>query len=145
VPEIVATRDLPVAPERAWAALTDWAGQRTWMPATRVRAVQGAGDRVGDRIVARTALGPVGVDDPMQITLWRPPERCHVRHLGRIVRGTGAFEVLATDGGCRVTWAEFLVAPGGAAGAAALAALARVGRAFLLLALRRLSARLAAA
>ncbi len=29
----------------------------------------------------------------MDITLWEPPHRCHVLHTGRLVRGTGAFEV----------------------------------------------------
>jgi hypothetical protein len=29
----------------------------------------------------------------MQIVEWRPPRRCVVRHLGRIVQGEGVFEV----------------------------------------------------
>jgi hypothetical protein len=144
VPEVVASRAVAAAPERVWAALTDWPAQGRWIPATRVAVEVGRGDRVGDRVVARTGVGRVGFDDPMEITGWQPPRSCRVRHLGRVVRGTGAFEVLPRPGGCTVVWAEFLVAPGGWFGAAALLALAPAGRWVVRLALRRVAGRLPA-
>jgi hypothetical protein len=35
----------------------------------------------------------------MVITQWSPPDRCEVTHQGKIVRGSGTFEVLTRNGG----------------------------------------------
>lgn len=112
-------------PERVFAALTDWSRQADWMPGTRVRAVKGRGDAVGDEIVARTSVVAgrlnAGFDDPMRITAWEPPERCEVVHLGRVVRGAGAFVVEpAAEGGSRYTWIEWVDPPLGLLGQAGL-------------------------
>jgi hypothetical protein len=58
----------------------------------------------------------VGFVDPMEITLWEPPHRCHVLHTGRVVRGTGAFEVEARGAGSRFVWREDLELPLGLLG-----------------------------
>ncbi|MEU6643725.1 SRPBCC family protein [Saccharomonospora sp. NPDC046836] len=76
-----------------WLALTDWQRQREWMLRTDVRVVSGNGRSVGSRLEAFTGVGAVGVTDTMEITSWEPPIRCTVRHLGSVVRGTGAFHV----------------------------------------------------
>ena len=44
---------------------------------------------------AGTGIGPLAVVDTMEITGWDPPHGAYVRHLGRLVRGTAAFEVRA--------------------------------------------------
>jgi hypothetical protein len=53
----------------------------------------------------------------MEITLWQPPRACHVKHLGRVVRGTGAFEVEPRgDRRSRFHWSEDLELPWGVLG-----------------------------
>jgi uncharacterized protein YndB with AHSA1/START domain len=106
--------DAPV--ERTWAAVTDWDRQSEWMLATRVRGTVNDGRGVGGRIRATTGVGPVGIVDSMEITRWEPPHGAYVRHLGRIVRGTAAFEVRERPGGSTFVWTEDLDLPFGALG-----------------------------
>ena len=110
--------DVPVrAPASAvWDAVTDWPAQGEWMPATRVRAVDGDGRCVGGRIEAFTGLGRLGFLDTMVVTEWLPPTWCAVDHTGRVIRGTGAFRVTPTPDGATFTWSEELELPGGALG-----------------------------
>jgi hypothetical protein len=56
------------------------------------------------------------VVDTMRITGWDPPHGAYVRHLGRIVRGTAAFEVKGRPGGSTFVWSEQLDLPLGAVG-----------------------------
>lgn len=66
---------------------------------------------------AFSGIGRVGFLDPMEITLWQPPRACHVLHTGRVVRGTGAFEVEPRgDNRSRFHWREDLDLPLGAPG-----------------------------
>jgi hypothetical protein len=53
----------------------------------------------------------------MTIRVWEPPVRCVVRHTGRFVRGSGAFEITDLgDGRSRFTWSEWLDLPLGLPG-----------------------------
>src|SRR5215212_1512197 len=106
--------DAPV--ERTWAAATDWDRQGEWMLGTRVRGTAQDGRGVGGGIRAVTGFGPVGVVDTMEITGWSPPHAAYVRHTGRVVRGTGAFEVRERAGGSTFIWSERLDLPLGALG-----------------------------
>jgi hypothetical protein len=101
--------------EVAWGALTDWQGQSGWMVLTAVTAEPG-GHRVGERLDAFTRIGGVGFHDPMEVTRWDPPHRVEVAHLGRVVRGTGIFEVRPAPGGAWLVWAEDLDLPLGRPG-----------------------------
>ena len=114
---LVLTVDVAAPVEQTWAGAVDWAGQGEWMLGTRVRPTRADGQGVGGGIEAFTGVGPLGFLDRMEITLWEPPRRCHVRHLGRVVRGTGAFEVepLAQDRS-RFVWREDLELPLGVLG-----------------------------
>ncbi len=118
--ELRVSVDVQASPEAVFAGLTDWARQGEWMPGTTVKATKGDGSAVGDEIVARTALpgplGRLGFDDPMRITGWERPKRCEVLHLGRVVRGTGVFEVAPLPSGARYTWIEWVDAPFGKVG-----------------------------
>ena len=72
---------------------------------------------MGGRIEAYTGRRPFGFLDTMEITLWQPPRACHVVHTGRVVRGTGAFEVEPRgDGRSRFLWREDLDLPLGLLG-----------------------------
>ena len=104
-------------PDALWAAVTDWERQSEWMLGTRVRVVGGPAEGVGARLEAFTGVGRAGFLDPMVVTEWDPPRRATVLHTGRVVRGTGAFEVLALPGGrSRFVWSEDLELPLGLVG-----------------------------
>lgn len=110
---------VPVAAPAAatWAGAVDWDRQGTWMLGTRVRGTAQGGTGVGGGIEAFTGVGRLGFLDRMEITLWEPPRRCHVRHVGRLVRGTGAFEVQERGPGTSTfVWREDLELPLGALG-----------------------------
>ena len=49
---ITASVDVAVSADRAWAAITDWVGQGSWMPLTTVEVESGDG-ALGTRLLAR--------------------------------------------------------------------------------------------
>jgi carbon monoxide dehydrogenase subunit G len=93
--------------EQVWALVTDWSRQHEWIWATRVRGGQG----LGATVVGWTGVGPVGFTDTMIISEWEPPRRCVVRHTGRVVRGSGIFEVIPDGTECDFRWTEDLELP----------------------------------
>ncbi|MFL6162489.1 MAG: SRPBCC family protein [Jatrophihabitantaceae bacterium] len=99
--------------ERVWALITDWPAHGRWIPLTTVTIDRDspvpAG--LGTRFTGRTALGPVGFDDPMTVTEWRPPAggdagRCRVVKRGRWLAGWAEIEVRPAPGGSRLSWLE---------------------------------------
>jgi len=109
--------DAPVA--QTWAGATDWANQGAWMLGTTVRPTRQGGQGVGGAIEAFTGFGKIGFLDTMEITVWEPPHRCHVRHTGRLVRGTGDFDVEPRGAGrSTFVWREDLELPLGVLGRA---------------------------
>lgn len=111
--ELVLTQDVDAPAEQVWEVLTDWAVHDRWMLLTRAE-----GDRAeGGEIRAFTGLGRIGFLDTMTITVWEPPRRAVVRHTGKVVRGSGAFEVEDLGGGrSRVVWSEWVLLPLGVIG-----------------------------
>ena len=111
--ELTVSVEVDAPPEEVFAYAVDWERQREWVAFTTVTGTHGA----GGRLVARTAIGPFGFDDPMSIETWDPPRRCVVRHHGRVVRGSAAFEVEPLGAGrSRFVWTEWLVPPFGLVG-----------------------------
>ncbi|HEY3895595.1 MAG TPA: SRPBCC family protein [Pseudonocardiaceae bacterium] len=110
--------DVDAPPETVFAAAMDWERQGEWMLGTTVRIRQGDGRSVGSELEALTGVAGIGITDSMQITVWDAPSRCEVRHLGKVVRGTGIFAV-APRGRDAATfaWTEELELPLGALGA----------------------------
>ncbi len=117
----VASTDVRAPAGEVWALMTDWPAHGRWVPLTTVRVLTPLAGGVGARFVGHSSLAVVGLDrlgfdDPMEVTLWRPPSgtgpgRCEVRKLGRVVTGTAAFDVVPTptaDGTplTRVVWEE---------------------------------------
>jgi hypothetical protein len=103
--------------EQTWAAAVDWDRQDEWMLGTRVRGTAQDGVGVGGGIEAFTGVGRLGFLDTMEITAWDPPQRCAVLHTGRVVRGTGLFEVRELGEERSVfVWSEQLELPLGALG-----------------------------
>jgi uncharacterized protein YndB with AHSA1/START domain len=146
MPELTETVDVDAPPERVWAALTDWVHQGEWMLATDVRTVDGDAQGLGGRLAARTGVPlprgrRAGVLDTMVITRWEPPRRVDVRHTGRVVRGSGVFEVRPRDGGgSTFLWSEVLDLPLGALGRRGWPLVRPAMRAGVRLSLRRFAA-----
>ncbi|HUR13023.1 MAG TPA: SRPBCC family protein [Mycobacteriales bacterium] len=106
--------------DQTWAAATDWDRQGEWMLGTTVRGTAHGGQGVGGGVEAFTGVGRLGFLDTMEITQWEPPHRCAVLHTGKVVRGTGLFEVRELSGSSSVfSWSERLDLPLGAVGRAA--------------------------
>lgn len=128
--------DVPATAERVWQVLVDWSRHDEWVPFTRAEG----GAAEGERIQAWTGVGPVSLLDTMVIEDWKPPNRVTVRHIGRPIRGEGRFDLVDLPGGrCRVTWAELVELPLGAAGRGGWIVAGPFVRVMLHIALRRLA------
>ena len=98
--------------ETVWAALADWESQGDWMLQTTVKVTSEIREGVGTMISAFTGLGALGVMDHMVVTSWQPPHICDVEHTGKIIKGTGRFELIAIDSHTtRFEWSEEILAP----------------------------------
>ena len=136
--ELVVTAEVHAPAQAVWDVLTDWDQHDRWMLLTSASG----GRAEGASIAAFTGVGRVGITDPMTIVVWEPPRRCVVRHTGRVVRGSGAFEVaeLGPDRS-RIVWSEWLdlpLGPLGRVGWLVVRPLARLGVARSLRRLARL-------
>jgi carbon monoxide dehydrogenase subunit G len=98
--------------EKVWAALADWESQGDWMLQTTVEVTSQVREGVGTTIAAFTGIGKLGVMDHMVVTSWQPPHLCDVLHTGKIIKGTGRFELVAIDADItRFNWSEEILAP----------------------------------
>ena len=134
--ELVVTQVVEAPAQQVWDLLTDWDLHDSWMLFTRAEG----GRAQGETIAAFTGVGPVGFLDTMTITVWEPPHRAVVRHTGRVVRGSGAFEVEALQAGrCRVVWSEWIELPLGLLGRLGWPLVRPVLRRLVQVSLRRLA------
>lgn len=107
-------RTVPLPLDEAWRRLTDWPRHGDAVPLTRITVVTSTPTHEGTRFVARSGIGPLGFDDPMDVTLWRPPADgepglCRLEKRGRVMRGWAEIEVRPGPGGrARVVWREEL-------------------------------------
>ena len=98
--------------QRVWAALADWESQGDWMFQTKVDVTSQVREGVGTTIAAFTGIGKFGVMDHMVVTSWQPPHICDVLHTGKIIKGTGRFELVEIDADTtRFDWSEEILAP----------------------------------
>lgn len=111
--------DRPV--KTVWDCLVDWKSQGDWMLQTKVWSELDQDRTIkngkGVLIFAFTGLFPnlypkirLGILDTMEITKFKPPVLCEVVHIGRIIRGTGKFELKKSKKGTIFNWQEDLVA-----------------------------------
>jgi hypothetical protein len=141
-----AETDVAVPPQRAWRALVDWPAHGRWVPLTTVRVLTPRREGIGTRFVGRTAVGPIGFDDPMEVVEWCPPGpgvpgECRVVKQGRVLRGEAWFEVAdGPAGGSRVTWVEDVGLPWPRVTRLLDPVLAAIGRAGLRRSLRAMAA-----
>jgi carbon monoxide dehydrogenase subunit G len=142
---VEASVDLPVEPATAFASMVDLPSQERWIIATSLYPIDGsvAIPQVGSRMAAFTGIGSVGFLDTMVVTVYDPPWRWITQHEGEFVRGVGIFEVHATPGGSRVTWAEELDLPFGVVGRLGWPLIKPLARIGLQASLRRLAKQVA--
>ena len=111
--------DRPV--KTVWDCLVDWKSQGDWMLQTKVWSELDQDRTIkngkGVLIFAFTGLFPnlypkirLGILDTIEITKFKPPALCEVVHIGRIIRGTGKFELKKSKNGTIFNWQEDLVA-----------------------------------
>ncbi|WP_370327746.1 SRPBCC family protein [Euzebya sp.] len=109
--------------DHVWSVLIDWEAQSEWMLDARsvsVTSPHREGVGVTLRVPTDIAFGVV-VTDEMEVTGWEEHRRIAVRHTGRIIVGTGAFELAPTrrpggKGGTIFTWYEDIDPPLGRLG-----------------------------
>jgi hypothetical protein len=106
--------------KKVWEAIADWQGQGKWMLQTKVSLTSPESTGVGVTIEAFT--GPLyrfyprfswlGILDLMRVTHWQPPVRCDVIHYGKIIKGSGSFEVESVGPESSIFhWSEEIEAP----------------------------------
>lgn len=112
MPRFTVSREVRATATATWDTLVDWPRHGGWVPLTVVRVLTDRPDGVGSTFVARTGIGPLGFDDPMEVVVWEPPAadrpgRCEIVKHGRVVHGRAWFSVTPLPGGrCRVAWTE---------------------------------------
>ncbi|MFF9703404.1 SRPBCC family protein [Streptomyces griseofuscus] len=114
MPTFSLTRTVPLPLDEAWRRITEWPRHTITVPLTGIRVLTPGPTRVGTRFTARTGIGPLAVDDTMEVTVWRPPVGdeggvCRLEKRGRVIRGWARIEVVPGPGGrSRVVWQEEL-------------------------------------
>jgi hypothetical protein len=111
---------IPASQGEVWKKIADWKSQGDWMLQTKVWVTSEKDEGVGTSIAAFT--GPLykfyprfknfGLLDLMTVTQWSPPHRCDVKHVGKILKGSGTFAL--HDKGAESTrfdWSETIEAP----------------------------------
>lgn len=95
--------------EAVWARVSDLVGHAAGVPLQSVTSDPGE-PGVGWRFTPRTSVGPVGFDDPMEVSVWDPPRRLRVEKVGRVLAGWADISLTSLpEGGTRVTWQEEVV------------------------------------
>lgn len=108
------TRRTSLAPDIAWAALTDLAEHTRHVPLTDVEVPAG-GLALGTEVVAWTRLGPLALADRMLVTALEPGRRLRLVKTGRFLHGWADISVRPdpdAPGGSLVVWSEELWLPG---------------------------------
>lgn len=106
--------------ETVWADLADIGSHIEWMvDAVGIRFTSSGDLGVGSTFDVATRLGPIRLNDPLEITEWQPGRVLGVRHRGAVT-GAGRFTVEpVSESRTRVSRDEHLRFPwwmGGAAG-----------------------------
>ena len=109
MPRVAVTVDVAAPVRATWDAITDWPAHSRFAPLTTVTVTTSGEPGVGTRFLARSGVGPVGFDDPMEVVEWSPPAgdgpgSCVVRKHGRLVLGTARIDVVPAPAGSRLTW-----------------------------------------
>ncbi len=113
-------------PEAVWRVLEDLEHQGEWMVDVRRLEVVSEQKRGVGAVMRVTSelFGLAVVHDVMRVTVWHPPRRMDIEHVGR-VRGTGSFLLEPSGEGTAFTWVERVRVPLGVVGEALFAVAVR--------------------
>jgi uncharacterized protein YndB with AHSA1/START domain len=107
---------LPGPPEVVWELITDWEHQGDWMlEASEFLVTSEHREGVGVEALATVRIGGIRTRDRVRVSVWDPPERLVIEHLGW-VRGQGDLRLATVDAATRIVWRETLQAPLGIVG-----------------------------
>ena len=100
--------------QKVFNKIVDWESQGQWMLGTKVSGTKNNGQGLGGEINAWTGFWKIGFNDPMVITQWIEPKIVDVKHIGRVVKGTGSMVVEKVDeNNSRFIWSESINLPFG--------------------------------
>jgi hypothetical protein len=109
--------DINASQEEVFKKVVDWESQGDWMLGTKVSRTKNNGQGLGGEIVAWTGIWKFGFNDPMVITQWIEPKIVDVKHLGKVVKGTGSMIVEKIDEkNSKFIWSETIELPLGVVG-----------------------------
>ncbi|NNE11853.1 MAG: SRPBCC family protein [Ilumatobacter sp.] len=103
--------------EQVWGELVDWEGHAAWIPMTRMEVEPGEPTAPGARFTAYTGLGPLALEDRMEVVDCEWDEAaasgsCTVAKLGPVLRGRAWFTVSPKDDSQSVVdWNEDVTVP----------------------------------
>ena len=107
---------MPGPREIVWELITDWEHQGDWMlEASDFLVTSEHREGVGVEALATVGIGGIRTRDRVRVSVWEPPERLVIEHLGW-VRGHGDIRLTAADPDTLVVWLETLRAPLGIVG-----------------------------
>jgi uncharacterized protein YndB with AHSA1/START domain len=107
---------MPGSREIVWDLITDWEHQDDWMlEASDFLVTSEHREGVGVEALATIRIGGIRTRDRVRVSVWEPPERLVIEHVGW-VRGRGDIRLTAADLDTRLTWVETLQAPLGIVG-----------------------------
>ena len=111
-------QDTTAPREVVWDVLVDWEEQPRWMlDAKEVHVTSPHREGLGVELRCPTNLLGFTVQDTMRVTGWEDQRLLEVTHTGRIITGTGAFELAPLEGGgTRISWWEEVDPPLGVVG-----------------------------
>ncbi|MFD9790138.1 SRPBCC family protein [Streptomyces sp. NPDC059070] len=108
-------RHIASGPDEVWRRVTDWPRHSGSVPLTRITVTTPAPTGPGTVFVARTGLGRLAFEDPMEVVAWRPPApgrpgHCRLEKRGRLVTGWAEIEVRPgpEGAGALLVWREDL-------------------------------------
>lgn len=105
--------ELDATPDDVWGIVEPVERHVDWMAdAVAIHFETDQTRGVGTRFLCDTKVGPITLQDRMEITVWEPGRRMGVRHTG-VVTGSGVFALEPIDLGrrTRFTWTEDLRFP----------------------------------
>ena len=109
--------DIKASQAEVFKKVVDWESQGDWMLGTKVSRTKNNGQGLGGEIVAWTGIWKFGFNDPMDITQWIEPKIVDVKHLGKVVKGTGSMVVEKIDEkNSKFIWSETIELPLGIVG-----------------------------
>ena len=104
--------EINASQKEVFDSFVNWETQGEWMFGTKVYRTKNNGEGIGGEIVAWTGFWKIGFNDPMVITKWEAPRIVDMKHLGKVVKGTGSMIAeKISDNRTKFIWSETIELP----------------------------------